>query len=68
MCRPFERRHAGHGHGHGYGHGRGSCHCGSGFHRRFFSPEEERKQLEAYKEQLQKEQEQVEERLKKYKS
>ncbi len=57
-----EQQH-GHGHGHGHEHGQGQSQCGCGSHPGFSSPEEEKKQLEKYKEALKKELVKVDARL-----
>lgn len=53
----------GHGHGHKHGQGQGQNQCGCGEHHSFASPEEEKKQLEKYKEALKKELVKVDARL-----
>ena len=64
---PFGSHHHGMSH-HGWRGGHCCCCCGPGygrFPRRFLSPEEEKKKLEKYRDELQKELAGVEEMLKK---
>jgi len=54
-------------HGH-HGHGSAACCCGPGFQRRFMSKEERISRLEAYRQDLAKETEEVDKRLAEMKS
>ena len=54
-------------HGH-HGHGTAACCCGPGFQRRFMSKEERISRLEAYRQELAREMEEVDKRLAELKS
>ena len=65
MCEARDCCEAPHGH---HGHGQVACCCGPGFQRRFMSKEEQISRLDAYRQELAREMEEVDKRLAELKS